>query len=1318
MSLDSDRYRARASRRRRGNSGARPRARLGAPPGGLLGALVGLLLLVAAGAPLRAQSPAPLPPPAEASVGQRFLFALPDTARNFTGSLINGLPTDARVVLFASEPTVATVRGPGLLRTVTILPDRSTIVPLIDSTGSVFLDVTDRPRRTTYEITTDHPITATVFFTTIFGSEAFTPLPVASWGREYYPMLLPNQFLLHVGFYKLEELFGTADGPAEIIVIASQDGTTVDITPTGALRGPQARRVTLDAGEAYLIETDSSKVFDPVQGIDYVPPHDLAGTHITADKPIGIISGNTRIEGATAADSVRTPTGNTLRNTGIEWMAPVEMHGTSFSYRPTMPIEEEKTNELIRVLATSPGTTTVRLSTGAPPATLAQGDVLELRTRDVRGTDPPKAFAITTDRPAEAMLLTGNYARQTDLNGEAARTWAPAMTELVPIERWVAFARFHATLYPSFLTHYVVISAEPAARVWLDGREVSLEGGTPEAPYRHARVPVTTGDHTLRSEGGAFTAIAYGEAFGNEEFKPLKTKRKENTAGGVALGAGKDGSSLLHKSEYYEILAITYAAPVAGMPRPTAPPDSLEISARRECDSAVVEIRRVGADWSSPPLDLLFPPDSTNVVATVVDSVAGGIVVSYRIRLAPRDPSRDADGEVTIRSIDGSSWTIPYRRLARSLGIAPDPFALTGVVARRTTTTVVTITNRQSFPVTITGVGLAVGEAFTLGAHQTPPTTLPPGGSITIPVNFFGPAWETLFADTLRVTTDCGDQALPLSAETAPAGTRPIPEISGYDWRTRRVGSTNDTLSFITNSGKTPYDIREVLLLDDGGGAFTLVPPDWRPIGRVAPGDTGRTGIQFVPTTTGTFIGRIALISTDGDTATAPLHGVGVLPTIGFEDLSLAGICIDASTDTVLVVSNPGDLPLRVEMVTVTGRNGPADLLLNLAGIPFPVTLPPKGSLPIPATIVPNGAASGSFTLLARSDAEAGDSIASVEATFVRCERPRLVVDSIDIGTIWITLTGRGHLTLRNFGPGPARIDRIAMVSDTAGAFTISPPATPFTLDQGDTAWIPASFTPATVGLKTALVGIESEVGPLIGELRGTGARLIDTAFIRRDYHGASGDRVPIRIEMLHGLDTIAVDSLRITLGYDRQVLDFHEIGAAGPAGGRHSGLEREPDSLRFTLLVDRRPVTAGTLAEIDFLARLTVRESTELPFTIESPLPYVEIVELPGLFRLDPICGLSLRLFEWTTHLFRLEQNQPNPATGLTRIEFEIPTDGRATLVVYDMLGAERLRLVDETLAAGTYVAVIPAGGLPSGAYEYRLVTGNLQASRRMVIR
>ena len=87
--------------------------------------------------------------------------------------------------------------------------------------------------------------------------------------------------------------------------------------------------------------------------------------------PIGIISGNTRIEGATAADSVRTPTGNTLRNTGIEWIAPVELHGTSFSYRPTMPIEEEKTNELIRVLATSPGTTTVRLSTGAPPVTLA-----------------------------------------------------------------------------------------------------------------------------------------------------------------------------------------------------------------------------------------------------------------------------------------------------------------------------------------------------------------------------------------------------------------------------------------------------------------------------------------------------------------------------------------------------------------------------------------------------------------------------------------------------------------------------------------------------------------------------------------------------------------------------------------------------------------------------------------------------------------------------------------------------------------------------------------------------------------------------------
>jgi hypothetical protein len=227
---------------------------------------------------------------------------------------------------------------------------------------------------------------------------------------------------------------------------------------------------------------------------------------------------------------------------------------------------------------------------------------------------------------------------------------------------------------------------------------------------------------------------------------------------------------------------------------------------------------------------------------------------------------------------------------------------------------------------------------------------------------------------------------------------------------------------------------------------------------------------------------------------------------------------------------------------------------------------------------------------------------------------------------------------------------------------------------------------------------------------------VIDTAFVARGYHGAPGTFLPITIELLRPLDTIAIDSLGITFGYSRTLLDYLSIDSAGPASA--ITVAKEPDTLRLSLDLRGRRLTAGTLAEILFLARLTEVDSTELPIRVETGLPYVEIVGLPGSFRLDPICGLSQRLFEWTTYRFRLEQNQPNPATGATRIELEVPEDAPATLIVYDLLGNEHVRLIDGPLGAGTHVVTLAAGALPSGVYEYRLTQGSRRATKRMVIR
>ena len=56
-------------------------------------------------------------------------------------------------------------------------------------------------------------------------------------------------------------------------------------------------------------------------------------------------------------------------------------------------------------------------------------------------------------------------------------------------------------------------------------------------------------------------------------------------------------------------------------------------------------------------------------------------------------------------------------------------------------------------------------------------------------------------------------------------------------------------------------------------------------------------------------------------------------------------------------------------------------------------------------------------------------------------------------------------------------------------------------------------------------------------------------------------------------------------------------------------------------------------------------------------------------------------------------------------------------SLVVYDVLGREVARLVQQELRAGTHRAQFDAGNLPSGIYFYRIQAGDFSRIHRMVL-
>ena len=83
----------------------------------------------------------------------------------------------------------------------------------------------------------------------------------------------------------------------------------------------------------------------------------------------------------------------------------------------------------------------------------------------------------------------------------------------------------------------------------------------------------------------------------------------------------------------------------------------------------------------------------------------------------------------------------------------------------------------------------------------------------------------------------------------------------------------------------------------------------------------------------------------------------------------------------------------------------------------------------------------------------------------------------------------------------------------------------------------------------------------------------------------------------------------------------------------------------------------------------------------------------------------------------FELHQNYPNPFNPVTKINYSIITGGFSKLKIYDILGNEVLKLVNEFQNPGSYSVQWNAGNYPSGIYYYSLVSGKSSDTRKMIL-
>jgi len=98
-------------------------------------------------------------------------------------------------------------------------------------------------------------------------------------------------------------------------------------------------------------------------------------------------------------------------------------------------------------------------------------------------------------------------------------------------------------------------------------------------------------------------------------------------------------------------------------------------------------------------------------------------------------------------------------------------------------------------------------------------------------------------------------------------------------------------------------------------------------------------------------------------------------------------------------------------------------------------------------------------------------------------------------------------------------------------------------------------------------------------------------------------------------------------------------------------------------------------------------------------------------------LTGIEGNAITLTPDKFELSQNYPNPFNPVTKISFSIPKQSLVSLKVYDMLGKEVAKLVNEVKTAGVYNVNFDASSLSSGVYFYKIEAGNFSEIKKMML-
>ena len=307
-------------------------------------------------------------------------------------------------------------------------------------------------------------------------------LPIESLGDEYMIQSCDQSVSPNSNSYAYN------NETTAFVIVATEDNTDIDITPTVAtLGGHQAGEtftVTMNAGETYH-----------VRSVRTGNERDLSGTHVIAAdcKKIAVFNGNT-------LTCVPTDQGNGFDHV-FEQAMPLRSWGKNF----VVTSSRNRNRDFIKV--TSSANLNLITMNGQTLATLRAGQSYTFSMPESEGS----CFLQAT-QPCAVYLYNNSSYDQNWMGGLGD----PSMVWIAPVEQRindVTFSTFdHSNINIDVHSVNIIVNTEDIAHVYLDGEQISpllfsrVNGNT---DYSYARRDISHGVHRITCANG-FNAHVYG----------------------------------------------------------------------------------------------------------------------------------------------------------------------------------------------------------------------------------------------------------------------------------------------------------------------------------------------------------------------------------------------------------------------------------------------------------------------------------------------------------------------------------------------------------------------------------------------------------------------------------------------------------------------------------------------------------------------------------------------------------------------------------------------------------------------------------------